>query len=279
MIMNNKSVLWIGIMPIRIPILLSIWCLSGFTINKLWRFDLTTRTGFKKKDLETVVGTVVDCVTTTLLPCSRFLIYNMYKPDKDKEGIDSSVRNSQMYGDLFVFFHHWHRFEVRVCITADVEVLTVYFKGSEVPYLKVSFTPSVPLTNGSECGCGSKPKSSVTLGCKKLYFQIFLNVKICFMIKIKFLARKYLYWFYFATSFLSAQHFYEKTEGSGAWSGFKSGILLLIGIFSVASIWRRNRRLLPPHHQAWRSPQHPQAPLLSRSESHPTSLKAGFWSC
>ncbi len=56
--------------------------------------------------------------------------------------------------------------------------------GSSDPYL---------LTNKSEFGSGSEsvPKSQWLLGCKKI--QSFKIVKICSMIKIKFLARNFLY--------------------------------------------------------------------------------------
>jgi hypothetical protein len=62
-------------------------------------------------------------------------------------------------------------------------------------------TNTVPLFYGS--GCGSVPKSSVIFRMQKIYFHIlyvllvklksFKIVEICLVIKIKFLARKFLY--------------------------------------------------------------------------------------
>ncbi len=59
----------------------------------------------------------------------------------------------------------------------------------------------VPLTNGSGWGCGSVPKNSVTFRMQKIFqcfnqwnLKSFDIVKICLMIIMKFLSRKFLYY-------------------------------------------------------------------------------------
>jgi hypothetical protein len=114
--------------------------------------------------------------------------------------------------------------------------------------MRIRILGSVPPTNGSGCGCGSVPKSSVA-GCKKFYF-VFSNglirkfkslkiVKICFVIKIKFLAKNCFMKILFSTIISVAKHFYKKREGSGSvlvanGSGFGYGTLsTLYGYFFV----------------------------------------------
>jgi len=92
--------------------------------------------------------------------------------------------------------------------------------------MQIWILSSIPLRNGSGSKCGPVPKSSVTvMDAKKSIFSYFfcfnkeipkLKIgKICLMIKITFLARKILYWnFILQPLFQSAQHFYEKWEGS-----------------------------------------------------------------
>jgi hypothetical protein len=81
----------------------------------------------------------------------------------------------------------------------------------------------VPLTNGS--GCGSVPKSSLNSRMQKTFIYFFIcfnneilklqNCKNIFDDKIEFFARKLLYLnFILQPFFRSAQHSYEKREGS-----------------------------------------------------------------
>jgi hypothetical protein len=99
--------------------------------------------------------------------------------------------------------------------------------------VRIQILGSAPLTIGS--GSGSVPQTSVTFRMQKIYFfhifKCLLNefknfkiVKICLMIKIKYLTRKlFVLKFYFGTIIWSAQYFYEnnqKMEGSyGSGSG------------------------------------------------------------